>query len=187
MDIPNNVKNMGNGVFYNCTKLSEIKLSTSLGAIGISAFEGCKLLTAVDIPASVASIGDKAFYGCSGLNTITINNAKCEIYDSGNTINKTPITICGAKGSTAESYATKYNKTFKEVSSSGVRGDANGDGVLRASDAAFIAKKLAEASISGSKVTITAYPNADFNGDGKITAADAAAIAKYLAEQSIKK
>ena len=187
MDIPNNVKNMGNGVFYNCTKLSEIKLSTSLGAIGISAFEGCKLLTAVDIPASVASIGDKAFYGCSGLNTITINNAKCEIYDSGNTINKTPITICGAKGSTAESYATKYNKTFKEVSSSGVKGDANGDGVLRASDAAFIAKKLAEASISGSKVTITAYPNADFNGDGKITAADAAAIAKYLAEQSIKK
>lgn len=119
--------------------------------------------------------------------TITINNAKCEIYDSGNTINKTPITICGAKGSTAESYATKYNKTFKEVSSSGVKGDANGDGVLRASDAAFIAKKLAEASISGSKVTITAYPNADFNGDGKITAADAAAIAKYLAEQSIKK
>lgn len=187
MDIPNNVKNMGNGVFYNCTKLSEIKLSTSLGAIGISAFEGCKLLTAVDIPASVASIGDKAFYGCSGLNTITINNAKCEIYDSGNTINKTPITICGAKGSTAEGYATKYNKTFKEVSSSGVKGDANGDGVLRASDAAFIAKKLAEASISGSKVTITAYPNADFNGDGKITAADAAAIAKYLAEQSIKK
>ena len=112
---------------------------------------------------------------------------RCEIYDSGNTINKTPITICGAKGSTAESYATKYNKTFKEVSSSGVKGDANGDGVLRASDAAFIAKKLAEASISGSKVTITAYPNADFNGDGKITAADAAAIAKYLAEQSIKK
>ena len=69
----------------------------------------------------------------------------------------------------------------------GVKGDANGDGKLRASDAAFIAKTLAEASVKGEKVTAENYPNADFNGDGKVTAADAAAIAKYLAEQSIKK
>ena len=67
-----------------------------------------------------------------------------------------------------------------------VKGDANGDGKLRASDAAFIAKTLAEASIAGKKINLEDYPNADFNEDGKITAADAAAIAKYLAEQSIK-
>lgn len=68
-----------------------------------------------------------------------------------------------------------------------VKGDANGDGMVRASDASFIAKLLAEASIAGEKVKIEDYPAADFNEDGKITAADAAAIAKYLAEQSIKK
>lgn len=65
-------------------------------------------------------------------------------------------------------------------------GDANGDGKLRASDAAFIAQKLAVASVNGKKITVEDYPAADFNQDGKITAADAAAIAKYLAEQSIK-
>lgn len=68
-----------------------------------------------------------------------------------------------------------------------VKGDANGDGHLRASDAAFIAKALAEASINGKKITVEDYPAADFNQDGKLTAADAAAIAKYLAEQSIKR
>lgn len=49
--------------------------------------------------------------------------------------------FAAAKGSTAESYATKYNKTFKEVSSSGVKGDANGDGVLRASDSGIYSKE----------------------------------------------
>lgn len=68
-----------------------------------------------------------------------------------------------------------------------VKGDANGDGQVRASDAAFIAKLLAEASIAGEKIKTEDYPAADFNEDGKITASDAAAIAKYLAEQSIGK
>lgn len=68
-----------------------------------------------------------------------------------------------------------------------VKGDANGDGVLRVSDAACIAKNLAEASINSEQITAEEYPAMDYNQDGKVTAADAAAIAKYLAEQSINK
>ena len=66
-----------------------------------------------------------------------------------------------------------------------IKGDANGDGKLSASDAAFIAKELAQSSISGEKITAEDYPSMDFNQDGKITAKDAADIARYLAEQSI--
>ena len=66
-----------------------------------------------------------------------------------------------------------------------IKGDANGDGKLAASDAAFIAKELAQSSISGEKITAEDYPFMDFNQDGKITAKDAADIARYLAEQSI--
>lgn len=66
-----------------------------------------------------------------------------------------------------------------------IKGDANGDGKLAASDAAFIAKELAQSSISGEKITAEDYPSMDFNQDGKITAKDAADIARYLAEQSI--
>ena len=66
-----------------------------------------------------------------------------------------------------------------------IKGDANGDGKLAASDAAFIAKELAQSSISGEKITAEDYPSMDFNQDGKNTAKDAADIARYLAEQSI--
>ncbi|MDE6102938.1 MAG: hypothetical protein K2F60_00240, partial [Oscillospiraceae bacterium] len=66
-----------------------------------------------------------------------------------------------------------------------VKGDANGDGKLTASDAAFIAKTLAEASVSGDRITVENYPAMDFNQDGQVTAKDAADIARYLAEQSI--
>lgn len=64
-------------------------------------------------------------------------------------------------------------------------GDVNGDGKLTASDAAFIAKTLAEASINNEKIEAKDYPIMDFNQDGKITAKDAADIARYLAEQLI--
>ena len=66
-----------------------------------------------------------------------------------------------------------------------IKGDANGDGKLAASDAAFIAKELAQSSISGEKITAEDYPAMDFNQDGQVTAKDAADIARYLAEQSI--
>ena len=66
-----------------------------------------------------------------------------------------------------------------------IKGDANGDGKLSANDAAYIAKELAQSSISGEKITAEDYPAMDFNQDGKITAKDAADIARYLAEQSI--
>ena len=66
-----------------------------------------------------------------------------------------------------------------------IKGDANGDGKLSANDAAYIAKELAQSSISGEKITAEDYPSMDFNQDGKITAKDAADIARYLAEQSI--
>lgn len=105
--------------------------------------------------------------------------------------------VTGNSGLTTTAVTTPVVAVTTTVTTSGselpvvpinpVKGDANGDGKVRASDAAFIAKILAEASIAGEKVKIEDHPSADFNEDGKITAADAAAIAKYLAEQSIKK
>lgn len=186
--IPDSVKTMGDYAFKSCTQLSEITLSNNLSAIGNNAFEGCRLLTAVDIPTSVKSIGDKAFYDCSGLNTVTIRNASCDIYNSGNTFNKTSLTIVGYAGSTAATYAAKYNKTFVQISggSGSLIGDADGNGKVSASDAAYIARLIAQASLKGDKVSVEDYPNADYDQNGKITASDAAAIAKWVAEQALK-
>ena len=67
-----------------------------------------------------------------------------------------------------------------------LKGDANRDGVVRASDAAFIARKLAEASIWGEILTVEKYPYADFNGDGKVTAADAAQLLNIWLNKVLK-
>ncbi|MBQ8435935.1 MAG: hypothetical protein IJX24_08035 [Oscillospiraceae bacterium] len=62
---------------------------------------------------------------------------------------------------------------FSVNAASSVKGDANGDGILSVSDAAYIARCLSK------RKTIDLA--ADYNGDGKITVADAAEIARVLA------
>ena len=63
---------------------------------------------------------------------------------------------------------------ISQVRSSGVTGDANGDGVLNVRDAAYIAKMTAQGKGN-------ALPSkADYNGDGTVNIRDAAAIARAL-------
>ncbi|MBE6845299.1 MAG: hypothetical protein E7508_06270 [Ruminococcus sp.] len=57
-------------------------------------------------------------------------------------------------------------------------GDANNDGNMTVSDAAFIARTLAKREV----IDVKENPYADYNGDGKVTVADAAAIARELAK-----
>ncbi len=63
---------IGYGVFYGCTSLTEITIPDSVTEIGRSAFNGCTSLTEITIPDSVTSIGNDAFKGCTGLGKITI-------------------------------------------------------------------------------------------------------------------
>ncbi|MBE6845941.1 MAG: hypothetical protein E7508_09635 [Ruminococcus sp.] len=60
---------------------------------------------------------------------------------------------------------------------SSVKGDANGDGVLSVSDAAYIARCLSKRK--------TIDLTADYNGDGKVTVSDAAEIARVLASAQV--
>lgn len=183
INIPQGVQEIDTGAFGCCLKLTSINIPNSVKKIGDIAFTETRKLDKITIPENVVSIGKRAFE-YSGIKSVTVKNPKCTIFDDASTFSLST-EIWGYSNSTAQAYAKKYSRKF--VNLGAVKGDANGDGVLRASDAAFIAGKLAEASIKGEKLTVEKYPNADFNGDGKITAADAAAIAKYLAEQSIKK
>lgn len=93
---------------------------------------------------------------------------------------------CDFSYSPAEVYENGYDETiliingFKTVYipvQAGLRGDANNDKKLSASDAAYIAKMLAHQK----KDELPEWT--DYNKDGKITAGDAAAIAHYLANK----
>jgi len=115
-------KNQTELIVYPIGKSSEsYVVPESVTSIGNYAFCFCDTLKTVTIPENVTSIKFAAFHRCFGLTGITIENPKCEIYDSASTINdghnnNSDIcysgTIYGYKDSTAQTYAEKYNYAF---------------------------------------------------------------------------
>jgi len=63
--IPNTVKTVGEGAFYECEKLKEVIIPEGVTNIGDYAFDLCYGLRNITIPKDVQSIGNWAFYGCS--------------------------------------------------------------------------------------------------------------------------
>lgn len=77
--IPNGIRQISSGVFYNCTSLKSVTFPDSLTYIAVHAFEGCSGLTSVSLPNAVATIDNKAFAQCSELVTITIPDSVTRI------------------------------------------------------------------------------------------------------------
>ena len=72
--IPNNVTEIGDGVFADCKSFSSIIIPDSVVTIGYRAFSGCSSLKEISIPNSVTEIGIDAFRHCAGITNITIPN-----------------------------------------------------------------------------------------------------------------
>lgn len=98
--------------------LTSIEIPDSVISIGNSAFAGTSLVS-ITIPDSVISIGESAFMWCTDLKNITIENPKCEIADSQETIYTMADqngnyffkgTIYGYENSTAQEYAENMTK-----------------------------------------------------------------------------
>lgn len=62
--------------FYNCIRLTEVSIPSSITLIGEGAFYNCIGLTEITIPENVTSIEKSAFQGCILLNEITIPNLR---------------------------------------------------------------------------------------------------------------
>ena len=69
--IPDSVTEIREYAFYSCS-LSEINLSNYVKTIGDSAFQNCDNLTSVIIPDSVTSLGNSFLSSCSKLTSVTI-------------------------------------------------------------------------------------------------------------------
>ena len=71
--LANDVVELGEGAFKNCTALKEIKKDKSLSKIGASAFEGCKSLTEYKIADAVTDIPERCFADCTKLAEIDVH------------------------------------------------------------------------------------------------------------------
>lgn len=71
------VKNIPDNAFANCSGLVNITLSGALQTIGENAFLNCTSLKTITIPKNVTSIGGRAFAGCDNLNTVHFDAVRC--------------------------------------------------------------------------------------------------------------
>ena len=76
------VQNIGNGAFYNCTKLQTVTLPTSTTTIGYSMFENCYALKTVENVDKVEEIEGRAFLMCTSLETAPITEKVTSIGES---------------------------------------------------------------------------------------------------------
>ena len=87
--------------------------------------------------------------------------------------------IYGYKGSTAESYALKYNRTFSSLDETIIKkGDVDSDGDVSIVDATTIQRFVAKTIV----LSDSAFVAGDVNSDGDITITDATNIQRFVAK-----
>ena len=132
VNMPSLLYSVGEFAFYNCSKITAADLSYSLESIGRSAFSGCSALKEVSfgeyikvipnscfagtalqkvvLPYAVSSIESNAFSNINTLQEISIPAGTTSI--SSSAFNQESLTIRGAVGSRAETYAAERGYTF---------------------------------------------------------------------------
>lgn len=77
--LPDTIKDIADGTFYNCKLLEHIVLPPNLKRIGSRAFTDCRRLQNITFPDSLETIGDIAFSGCESLTSIIFPDKLKEI------------------------------------------------------------------------------------------------------------
>lgn len=72
IDMTDSVEAIGEAAFSNCSALRSITLSSKLTELTDSIFCDCSSLKSIEIPQSVTAIGDYAFLECTSLMSVTI-------------------------------------------------------------------------------------------------------------------
>ena len=105
--IPNDITDIGDYTFYNCSGLTSLTIPNSVTSIGDYTFYNCSGLTSLTIPNSVTTIGNCAFSGCSGLTSVKVsiienaaflnNNMACQMQNAFG-LDKKPIVLIDESG-----------------------------------------------------------------------------------------
>ena len=157
-------------------------MPVSLTRVAYHAFRDCTALTQITLPVTVSRIGAAAFENCEALQLLEIYAKRCTFVSS--TSVPTETVISGYAGSTAQTYAAKFNREFVELgtaSTSSVMTTA-----LTTTSLTQTTTTTTTASSKTSAVTSTtpeSFENrliGDVNGDGNCTIDDLVMLNQYL-------
>ena len=114
--LPEGITKWGNGIFYGCKSLTDVRLPRDLKRITNSMFQYCSALEQIQIPDSVTEIGYAAFDG-SGLTSVVLPDSleTLESYAFSNTQLRSFRVPDGIKGDQPGSYVAAGCKHLKEA------------------------------------------------------------------------
>ncbi len=78
--MPDSVTKIGSCAFEKCVRLQKIQFSNNLEEIGFAAFRGCKALKEIDLPDTLNFLHSCCFDGCIALKKINYPKAFIDIY-----------------------------------------------------------------------------------------------------------
>lgn len=114
VNIPYGIEEIADYAFYYNNNIKSIVLPETVKAIGEGAFGDCPLLTNLEIKGmGLKKISDFSFAD-SGLKYVAIPESVTDIAEHIDYY-LSDFTVIGAKGSSAEKFATDYNKTFVDA------------------------------------------------------------------------
>lgn len=113
--IPAGVTEMEDACFEGCTSLETVTFSKGLKTLGENVFRGCTSLKKVVLPDGLETLGGSTFDGCTGLESVTIPASCTTFVDNDIFKGCTNLTIKGAAGSAAETYANNNGITFAAI------------------------------------------------------------------------
>lgn len=174
------------------TDLSSYTVSSGIKSVRSYCFFFNKTLEKIILPESVERIYPYAFVGTSNC-TVVIRNKDCIFYDDGTTTNlkffDSTTTLCGYKGSTAETYAKENNLKFIDIEALSTVTTTTATAKTTTQTIAVTTVKTTAKTTAKTTVPVTTTVSTgklligDANGDGYVNMGDVTSIIQHIGNQ----
>ncbi len=82
VSVADGVETIGDAAFYGASKVTEVKLPSTVKAIRDNAFNSCSGLKSVEIPNGVTSVGSSLFWNCTTLEEAVLSSGQGAVTDN---------------------------------------------------------------------------------------------------------
>ncbi len=170
--LPTSINAIGDYAFYSCEALTEIEIPNSVTFIGRGGFGSCYNLAKITLPNNLTSIGNEVFMG-SGISEITLPNTLISIGDNGFAYCKNLKTVV-----IPNSVQTLYTNSFQNCES--LQNLTIGNSVKNIRNSAFMeCKSLKSLIIPNSVTNIDGYAFGNCIGLETVTLSDSLTAINY--------